>query len=166
MERIVAIGSGFSTLCIALIMSWNAVNNPMDRLRAELEADVAEVKPTRSAYGEGTDLDSQEIRASILNKPSLWKQLIAPPPPRKKVVKRVAPPDLDTMLHGVTALRQGFGKGETMKALIKTPANPRGSYMGVGETVMGTTIVTVEKDSVLFGFDRGKERFTKRMPRK
>lgn len=166
MERTVAMCGAFSILCIALIMGWNAVNNPMDKRRAELEADVGEVKPARSSYGERTDLDSQEIRATILSKPNLWRQLITPPPVKKTVVKPPAPPDLAKMLRGVTVTRQGFGKGEKMKAQIKTPENPRGGYMAVGDKVMGTTILKIEKDSVLFGFNKGKKRFTKELPRK
>ena len=133
------------------LVGWtvlNGVRDPMESRRQRLEARLMDVAPDPDAYTAPIAVEVALSYESIHENAALWRELIAAPPAPPHYVM---PPNLRKKLEGIVLTRNSIGSGDTLKVLIKSTDNPRGTFMGVGEKVNGVTILKIEKRSVLFG---------------
>lgn len=133
------------------LVAWtilNGMRDPMDSRRERLETGLMGIASEPKAYTTPVRTEIASSYESIHENTALWRELIVAPP---IAPRRVRPPDMRKKLEGVVVTRGGIGSGDTLKVLIKSTDNPRGTFKGVGEKVNGTTILKIDKRSVLFG---------------
>lgn len=133
------------------LVAWtvmNGVRDPMDTRRERLETRLMEVAPAPDSYADSTNPEAAPSYENIYENTALWRELIVAPAPAPV---RVMPPNLRKKLEGIVPTRSSIGSVGSLKVLIKSTDNPRGTFMGVGEKVRGVTILKIEKRSVLFG---------------
>ena len=163
MDRVLTTVLVLATLLLGAYGVNNQMNDPMEARKAQLEEELQSIGPSSADYTMQPPGNLGELRAAVTSKTSLWQELIAAPaaPP-----PRVMPPDLQRRLQGVVPTRTSIGTGDNVKVLIKSTKNPRGSFVGVGEKVNGTTLLKIEKTSVLFGVTHNGNQYTLSVPRK
>jgi len=137
-------------------VAMHALQNPMHERLTVLETDMASVDYIPEEYVTTSDANYPMLVTRIVNKETVWKELVAPP---KKRIRPPKPPDLEKMLEGVVASRRvQIGRGDSISIKVTTPSNPRGSFMKIGDEVNTLTIKEITSESVLFHLKkRGKD---------
>ncbi|HOZ46879.1 MAG TPA: hypothetical protein PLO37_00525 [Candidatus Hydrogenedentes bacterium] len=140
----IAFGLGIVALAgVLALMAYHAVNNPMDKVRHQVDAELAEIKTVSVAFP-APEWEFDKWHHEIVGKASLWKELVPepapPPPPPEK------PPDLQEKLKGVEPTRQQVGG----RVKIKTPGDEKGSFYSVGDILNGLQIKEISKTHVTF----------------
>jgi len=145
-------------------MAMQALQNPMHERLAVLETDMASVDYIPEEYVTTSSANYPALVMRIVNKETVWKELVAPP---KRKRKPPPPPDLEKMLDGVVASRRvQIGVGDSISIKVTTPSNPRGSFMKVGDEVGELTIKEISKEAVLFHLKKRGKDYTHSLPRK
>ncbi len=138
MLRIAYIASFALFAGIAGLIGYNLLNGPVDARRDSLEFQLENAKTGGSLMQVQEDVNYEEIQYAIAAKPNLWT-------PLTQVAKAAAkPPDLGKMLEGVTISRRTVGSGENVKISIITPENRAGQWVGIGGTLRGLTVKSIE----------------------
>ena len=158
-------------LIVALSLGVGGVKagwNPMHDRLAEFELEVDAVTYVPEGYKIESEANYDAIVAVIVDKTTLWKELVPPPPPPKPRPRPVKKPDLKKMLEGVVASSrlQIIGAGGRILLDVKTPKDRAGSWLGVGDKVNGVTIKKITKDAVLFSLMSNKKEYTYSLPRR
>lgn len=138
-------------LLMAVAFGVRSMANPFVDRGAQLQARLNEIKPVEVKLETGQS-NFDRWKDTIISKPSVWKELIPkplpPPPPPPK------PPNLKKMLAEVQVTRQGFGD----KVRIMTKEEPKGIFLGPGDSVAGLQIKEVTRQSVTFSLNwQGQE---------
>jgi len=145
-------------------MAMQALQNPMHERLAVLETDMASVDYIPEKYVTTSSANYPMLVTRIVNKVTVWKELVAPP---KKRIRPPKPPDLEKMLDGVVASRRvQIGRGDSISIKVTTPSNPRGSFMKIGDKVGELTIIEISKEAVLFHLKKRGKYYTHSLPRK
>ena len=157
-QRIATIVGVIVIAGILAFIGYNFWANPVGEKRQWLNQELSEIQPIEVIFDK-PQWDFKGWQDSVAGKPALWEELIeppkAPPPPPP------TPPNLNAMLKGVRALRQGVGK----RAKIITPGDARGAFMGVGDMVNGLRIKEVTKTAVTFSLEWQGQELTTSIPR-
>jgi hypothetical protein len=144
------------TALILLKVALNTLVNPMDRVRDDVAAALADIPanaPLDSDEGQDYARWEKDIRAV----PTLWQEIIAPPPPAPpKPPPKPSAPDLAKMLANIS-----IGKGQIGKTKIRvlTPDAPRGRWMKTGDVINGCTLESFTRKEAIFTYyweDGGK----------
>jgi hypothetical protein len=158
-EKNITIGGIVALAAVVGLMGYYLVSNPMNAQRTVLATNLANVQTEEVAF-EKPSYDFDRWQQSIAAKPALWQELVAPPPAPPPPPEK--PPDLDAMLKGVTAGRQQIGG----KVKIAKAGDPKGSFLGVGDTVSGLTIKEISKTTVVLALTWKGQELTTSIPRK
>lgn len=132
------------------LFAWTilqGIDDPMNGRQERLETRLTAIASEPKAYTTPVRAEITPSYESIHENTALWQELIVAP---ARPSRPVRPPDMRKKLEGVVVTRASVGSGDTLKVLIKSTDNPRGTFMGVGEKVNGTTILRIDKRSVLF----------------
>ena len=71
------------------------------------------------------------------------------------------------MLKGVVPNKRGtIGSGDSLRVNIRTPASPRGKWMGVGDPYKKMTIIAITKEYVDFKLIDKKKEYTYQVKRR
>ena len=141
MERIITIlSAGLAALVLGTVV-MNQLHDPYETRRLELATRLADIG-AEGDDGDEFEWQFDEWNNMIIEKTSAWQELIPPPPPPPQR------PDLAQMLSGVKPTRAQVGD----KVRFSTPNNPRGDFLGVGETINGVTIKSIDRKQVVFSY--------------
>lgn len=150
-ERAATVITGAVVAVCLLAMLFRFIFNPMDERRAALETKLALIKPRAVTY-EKRDVDCSTLAKAIAAKPAIWDAIVPPPPPPPPPPE--PEPDLMAMLKDICVTRQQIGD----RVRISSPADPRGTFVGVGDSVKGAVIKSITREEVTFSLDwKGKE---------
>ena len=156
MERRTAIFIfGIAALVLAKVV-LNIFVSPMDRIRDNVAASLAEI-PANAPLSNGAGQDYALWARDIKAVPSLWQEIVAPPPPPPpKAPPKASAPNLAEMLADVS-----IGKGQIGKTKIRvvTPEAPRGRWLQIGDAVNGCTLESFTRKEAIFTYyweDGGK----------
>ena len=143
---------------VVVALGLRSALNPYKQREANLQDELAQIKPVE-VKPETQQENFARWKQTIDQKPAVWRELIpAPPPPPPKPPK---PPNTKQMLKGLQVTRQGFGD----KVRIMSKANPKGAFLGPGDSINGMKIKEVTKTTVTFSLQwQGKE-LTEIIPR-
>lgn len=149
---------------IVLRMLLYTVVNPMDRVRADLARERAQVPVSGASGAEG--LEFAALQNTIAGRPSLWRELIPLPeePEAPTVPTGPSAPNLADRLKGVSI---GRGQIGTNKIRVLTPDAPEGQWMAIGSTLNGCTLDSFTRDEVIFTYDwkEGGKKLSIALPR-
>ena len=143
---------------VAVAIGLRSAINPYKARQSALEADLARIKPVE------VKLQTQQAnfarwKQTIGAKPAVWQELIpappAPPPPPPK------PPNTKEKIAGLKVTRQGIGN----KARIMSKENPKGVFLGPGDSINGMKIKEVTKTSVIFSLQWNDQELTETVQR-
>lgn len=154
MERRLAQLVAVIVLLIAARMLLNFVSGPAAIVRAELAAELAQV-PDRAPMTGAGERDFAALCNPLLDKPGLWRALVAPPPapaaPEKKPAAPVAPdaPDLAALLSGLTMRPGQIGRD---KMNVITPSRPDGAWMAIGDAYNGCVLESFTREEAVFRY--------------
>ncbi len=145
--------TGVVVLLIAVKIALGLVWSPADIVRAEIESELARV-PERAPLSGGEDRDFAALCNPVLEKPSLWQELVSPPPPPAPKEKPVAvappdAPDLKSLLVGLVLRPGQIGRN---KMQVITPTHPEGAWMSVGDTFNGCRLKSFTREEAVFSF--------------
>ena len=167
MERKGAIITGTVVVLVAAKMLLNFIAGPARTVRAELAADLAQI-PERAPRGGAPEPDYAALSNPILEKQSLWRELIAPAPlpPRSapKAPPPAAAPDLTRLLKDLVLAPGQIGKN---RMRVLTPEHPDGKWMAIGESYNGCTLMSFTREEATFSHDwkAGGKKLTTTLPR-
>lgn len=134
-------------------MALRALVDPLESRREMLAADLAEITPVDVKF-EGQQANYERWKQTIEGKPSVWQELVPEPPPPPKAPE--APPNTKQMLAGLKVTRQGIGA----KVRILTAENPKGVFLGPGDSINGMKVKEVTKASVTFSLEWNGQELT------
>ncbi len=133
------------------ILVYMIVEEPVKKRHKWVEEELAKIE-TMEVEFERPNYEFEQWHHDIVGKPKLWTYIVPPPPPPPKPPPK--PPNIWDTLKDVQVTRQQIGD----KVKIITPKDPRGSFYGVGETVMGLEIIEITRKDVTFALHwQGKE---------
>ncbi len=153
--------AGAIVALIAAKILLNLIVSPADGVRAELAAELENI-PDHAPLARTDDQDFAALFNPVLEKPSLWREVIAPPPapPAEEVAPAPAAapnaPDLKAMLGGLV-LRPGQIGQDKMKVIV--PSHPDGAWMALGDTFNGCVLESFSRQEAVFSYywEEGKE---------
>lgn len=159
MERKYIMAMAAVLLAVAAVAAVRALQNPYKAREAALENRLAQIKP---APEDVQDEQSNFARwkETIESKPSVWKELVPPPPPPPPPPPKR--PNTKEMIASLQVTRQGIGD----KVRIITQDNPKGVFLGAGDSINGMKIKEVTKAAVTFSLDWNGEELTEVVQRK
>ncbi|HUW60437.1 MAG TPA: hypothetical protein VMZ06_05480 [Candidatus Bathyarchaeia archaeon] len=136
---------------IAVAVGLRSALNPYRTRQAALQADLAQIKPVEVKL-QTKQANFARWKQAIGAKPAVWQELIpAPPPPPPPPPK---PPNTKEKIAGLKVTRQGIGD----KVRIMSKENPKGVFLGPGDSINGMKIKEVTKTDVTFSLKwRDKE---------
>jgi len=151
MERKYVAGLVGVLVATAIAFGVGSMDNPYRDRGAALQARLDEIKPVEVPL-ETQQSSFERWKETVVSKPSVWKELIPrplpPPPPPPK------PPDLKKKVATLQVTRQGFGD----KVRIMTQDNPKGVFLGPGDSINDLKIKEVTRANVTFSLQwRGEE---------
>jgi len=136
---------------IAVAVGLRSALNPYRTRQAALQADLAQIKPVEVKL-QTKQANLARWKQAIGAIPAVWQELIpAPPPPPPPPPK---PPNTKEKIAGLKVTRQGIGD----KVRIMSKENPKGVFLGPGDSINGMKIKEVTKTDVTFSLKwRDKE---------
>lgn len=135
-----------------------SVLNPYESRQASLQTELANIKPVEVKH-ETLQANFDRWRQTIGGKPSVWQELVpAPPPPPPPPPK---PPNVKDKLAGLKITRQGIGS----KVRIMSKENPKGVFVGAGDSINGLEVKEVTKTSVTFSLKWNGQELTETVRR-
>jgi len=145
-DRIIYIGGGGLAVLILLQIAMNAFGDPFESRRMEL-SDRLRQSQARGAVDLRPNWSFAEWQQTLKGKDSLWRELVAAPPPAPAAPPAPEPcPPPCERLKDVTASRHQIGG----RVKIILPSDPRGQFMEVGEVLNGATLESYDRDFVVF----------------
>lgn len=144
--------AGAIVLLIAAKIILNLFMSPADAVRAELEEALAQV-PARAPLSGGEDPDFAALCNPILDKPSLWHEVVGPPPAAPRAAPAAPPvpaaPDVAGMLKDLGMAPGQIGED---KMRVIPPGAPDGAWMAVGDTFNGCTLESFTREEAVFSY--------------
>ena len=151
--------------CVGYVM-YRQIENPYSEREAKLRDDLSNVVAPEVTYVTTSDVDYRALQEEILAKPALFRELIPPPPPPPPAPPAPPPkPNLAKMLEGVIATKATITKNGQPAAKIRTAADPRGDFKGVGEVINGVTIKEITDEEVIFSLTANEKEYTHTLKR-
>jgi len=144
---------------VLLAMLLRFIFNPMEARRVALNEQLSQIKPQVVRY-DRPNIDVATLTSSITSKPAIWDAIVPPPPPPPPPPE--PEPNLNEMLKDIVVTRQQVGQ----RVKIVTPANPRGMFKGVGETVKDVVIKEITREEVIFVLQWKNKELTVTLSRK
>jgi hypothetical protein len=132
--------------------------NPYRARHAALESKLAEIKPVE-VKPETRQASFERWKQAIEAKPAVWQELIAPPPAPPPPPPK--PPNVKEKLAGLKVTRQGIGN----KVRIMSKENPKGAFLGPGDSINGVRIKEVTKAAVTFSLQWNGQELTETLQR-
>lgn len=127
---------------IALLV-YQATNNPVAAMRAEMEAELAQARNAPEEQVEETaNADFAAMVNTIARQPQLWRTIVPPPPPPPK------PPNWSQVVKNVIITPQIIGEGEDMKVKIKEGANDPGRWIEKGSRLNMAEVTSVDSGGI------------------
>lgn len=162
-DRILYIAAGGMVLLVFFQVVANALSDPMETRRIALSDRLLQGE-ARGAIDLRPSWRFDEWQQSLQGKETLWRELVAPPPPPppKPPTPEPCPPPCKG-LEDVIASRHQIGG----KVKIILPDNPRGQFMEVGEMLYGARLESFDREFVVFHVyceSQGKDLYCK-LPR-
>lgn len=143
---------------VAAAVGLRSAFNPYKARQAALEAELAQIKPVEVKM-ETQQSSFDRWKQTIDSKPAVWQELIpappAPPPPPPK------PPNTKEKIAGLKVTRQGIGD----KVRIMSKENPKGVFVGPGDSINGMEVKEVTKTSVTFSLEWNGQELTETVQR-
>lgn len=143
---------------VAAAIGLRSAINPYNARQASLQSELAQIKPVEVKL-ETQQSNFARWKQTIEAKSSVWQELIPeplpPPPPPPK------PPNTKEKLAGLKVTRQGIGN----KARIMSPENPKGVFLGPGDSINGMQIKEVTKKAVTFSLQWNGQELTETIQR-
>ena len=143
MERVFFIVGVVALAGLCALAAYRTVENPLTDRRQAVDVELDRIKSIPVDFPQ-PDWDFDKWHHEIVDKESLWQEIVPPPPPPPP--KAPTPPDLMKLLGGVQPTRQQVGP----RVLIKKPGDAQGSYYVVGDEINGVTISEITKQHVIF----------------
>jgi len=158
------VASIWTVVCLGIVAT-GVVRDPVPGRVQALEARLQAIQPPVELDQEQERANRAALRMSISGKNTLWSELIAPPP--KPPPKQPPPPNLNKMLEGVRpSLREEIKIGDEVKVRIRMQEGGSGTWLTVGDTLRGLTIVGIRDDAVVFELKQGDKTYTTEIERK
>lgn len=165
MDRLLIGALALWTLGCVAYMGMRMVKDPFVDRSHRMEAHLGEIEPPPGPDAASEDEDRRFVRMVIMQKESLWKELV-PAPPKPKAPKP-PPPNLEKMLQGVRpSLREEIRIGDARHVRIRQQESGEGPFMTIGDRIRGLTIVDIRDDVVVFELKKGGETYTHELKRK
>lgn len=163
MTRYIMIITGGIVVCILGLVVMNMVDSPMKARSEDLQVRLLD-NPVQTSDAGVDVVPVEEWNRVILAKNTVWRSLVAPPPPPPPLPPPPPQePKVEQMLAGVSATRQQVGD----KVKFVLPDNPKGEFLGVGDSINNVAINSISKTEVVFIYNwaPGNKVLTYTMPR-
>jgi hypothetical protein len=139
---------------LGALLVFTTVKSPVSSRRDAFEERLRLALPSPTIDDGDTGTSLEQARASITRKPALWAPLIAPAGPVNQ------PPDMAGMLKGVAVVPGQVGSGDSLRVRVRTPGNPHGSWLGVGDAVKTMRIKAITPGQVVFAMVKNGIEYT------